>query len=286
MKLHINSLISVIVPCYKQAQYLPETLNSVHLQTYQNWECIIVNDGSPDNTEEVALEWCKKDVRFKYIRKDNGGLSSARNKGLSVARGEFIQFLDSDDLIDSNKFCLQIEQLKEDNKVAVCDYFPFDDFNRSYKAERYRSPFFDTDSIKKDIITAWEDKISFPPHCLLVPAKLIFKNNLWFDEQLSNHEDWLFWCQLFFYSSGVIYQKEKLAKYRVQDNSMCKDDKKMAVGYLEAANKIMLFYKNLREEELFFYAQLKQIDIRRRNKKIDIIHFLDFARRIKRTINL
>lgn len=73
------SLISVIVPCYNQAQYLDECLQSVLDQTYQNWECIIVNDGSPDNTEEIALRWTKKDSRFRYLKKENEGLSSARN---------------------------------------------------------------------------------------------------------------------------------------------------------------------------------------------------------------
>jgi len=63
----INSLVSVIIPCYNQAKYLPDSLGSIYNQTHQIWECIIVNDGSPDNTEEVALEWCKKDERFKYF---------------------------------------------------------------------------------------------------------------------------------------------------------------------------------------------------------------------------
>jgi glycosyltransferase involved in cell wall biosynthesis len=64
-------VISIIVPCYNQAQYLDEALNSVLNQTYENWECIIVNDGSPDNTEFVAQKWCAKDIRFKYIFQKN-----------------------------------------------------------------------------------------------------------------------------------------------------------------------------------------------------------------------
>ena len=77
----MKPLISVIVPCYKQVQYLDECLQSVLDQKYQNWECIVVNDGSPDRTEEVAKKWVKKDGRFRYIYKENGGLSSARNVG-------------------------------------------------------------------------------------------------------------------------------------------------------------------------------------------------------------
>lgn len=79
--------ISVIVPCYRQAQFLPEALASVQSQTFPDWKCIIVNDGSPDNTAAVAREWVRKDSRCRYIEKPNGGLSSARNCGLKEARG-------------------------------------------------------------------------------------------------------------------------------------------------------------------------------------------------------
>ena len=72
----MNDLISVIVPCYKQAQYLPECLNSVLAQTYQNWECIVVSDGSPDNTEEIAMQYVKKDGRFHFVSKENGAPSA------------------------------------------------------------------------------------------------------------------------------------------------------------------------------------------------------------------
>lgn len=89
--------VSVIVPCYNQAKYLDEALQSVLEQTYTHWECIIVNDGSPDHTEVIAQEWVAKDARFKYVYKENGGLCNARNVGISKAVGEFILTLDADD---------------------------------------------------------------------------------------------------------------------------------------------------------------------------------------------
>ena len=98
----ISPVISIIVPCYNQAQYLPETLQSVLEQDYRHWECIIINDGSPDNTEEVALEWCSKDERFKYFKKENGGLSDARNYGIKHSVGKYILPLDSDDKISKD----------------------------------------------------------------------------------------------------------------------------------------------------------------------------------------
>jgi len=93
----MNQIVSIIVPCYNQAQYLSEALQSVSDQTYANWECIIVNDGSPDNTDQVAGAWLAKDSRFLYVDKENGGLSSARNWGIKNASGEFILTLDADD---------------------------------------------------------------------------------------------------------------------------------------------------------------------------------------------
>jgi len=91
--------ISIIVPCYKQSHFLEESLSSVLEQNYGNWECIIVNDGSPDNTEVVVKRWLEKDSRFKYLKKQNGGLSSARNAGISMAKGVFILPLDADDIL-------------------------------------------------------------------------------------------------------------------------------------------------------------------------------------------
>ena len=70
-----NKKVSIIIPCYKQAQFLIETLESVLSQTYPHWECIIVNDGSPDNTEEIAQRYCELDNRFIYLAKTNSGLA-------------------------------------------------------------------------------------------------------------------------------------------------------------------------------------------------------------------
>ncbi len=112
-------LVSIIVPCYKQAEYLPETLESVLRQTYKTWECIIVDDGSPDNTQIIAESWCRKDNRFHYVHKDNGGLSSARNYGIQHSAGEFILPLDADDLIEETYLAKAISQFTKDPSVKL-----------------------------------------------------------------------------------------------------------------------------------------------------------------------
>lgn len=96
--------ISIIVPVYNVEIYLEKCLNSIIGQSFTNYEIILVNDGSTDNSGEICDEYCKKDERIRVINKDNGGLSSARNAGIKVAQGEFIGFVDSDDWIDKDMY--------------------------------------------------------------------------------------------------------------------------------------------------------------------------------------
>ena len=123
----MDPLISVIVPCYNQAQYLPEALQSLLDQDYPNWECIIVNDGSPDNTEEIALQWVEKDKRIKYFYKENSGVSATRNYGVSKANGKYILPLDGDDKI-SNEYitkAIKILESSTETKLVYSDVMFF-----------------------------------------------------------------------------------------------------------------------------------------------------------------
>lgn len=115
----INPEVSIIVPCYNQAQYLDESLQSIFDQTYSHWECIIVNDGSPDNTAEVARKWIAKDSRFIYVYKENGGVSSARNLGIKNGKGEFILTLDADDRYEVTFLEKAISVLLKNRNVGI-----------------------------------------------------------------------------------------------------------------------------------------------------------------------
>lgn len=92
-------LVSIIVPVYNLQDYIHETLDSILLQTYQNWECIVMNDGSTDNTEAIAKSYSEKDGRIKVYSQPNGGPSKARNNAIRLSHGEFILPLDADDTI-------------------------------------------------------------------------------------------------------------------------------------------------------------------------------------------
>ncbi|NLP58167.1 glycosyltransferase family A protein [Lutibacter sp. B1] len=126
-----NNKVSIIVPCFNQAKYLNNTLQSVYNQTYKDWECIIVNDGSTDDTEVVALNWSNKDSRFKYFFQNNNGVSVARNYGVKLAKGKYIQFLDSDDILEKNKINYQVKILDSNPEIDII-----------YSSSRY---FFDGD---------------------------------------------------------------------------------------------------------------------------------------------
>src|SRR5689334_5736274 len=109
--------ISVIVPCYNYGHFLPDAIRSIQAQRFSDWECIIVDDGSQDNTQNVAAQLASKDVRITYVHQSNAGLSAARNKGLSLARGKYIQLLDADDGIAPDKFLLQYQFLETNSKI-------------------------------------------------------------------------------------------------------------------------------------------------------------------------
>lgn len=222
--------VSIIVPCYNQAVFLPETLDSVLAQTYQNWECIIVNDGSPDNTDEVAKMYCEKDNRFKYLYKQNGGLSSARNAGLEVLTGEFVKFLDSDDLLYPNSLKKSTKAFSDDNTLDVV----YTDYE--YFSEKKQSLIKRTIGIKlkknvlKHFICGWDITVSIPIHCILMKTKVITDNELKFDALLPAKEDWNFHISVAKHARNLKFIDSTEAVYRLCDNSMSRNVGKMTLG--------------------------------------------------------
>ena len=115
----LESLISIIMPSYNQGPYLPEALDSVLAQTYPHWECIIVDDGSKDNTEKIAKSYCAKDSRIKYVYQENSGVSAARNNGVAHSKGEFILPLDGDDKIAPEFLEFTLREIVKDRNIRV-----------------------------------------------------------------------------------------------------------------------------------------------------------------------
>lgn len=119
-----KALISVIIPVYKVEKYVEKCIQSVINQTYENLQIILVDDGSPDNCGKICDEYAKKDHRIEVIHKSNGGLSDARNKGLEIAKGEYIGFVDSDDYIEADMYEVLYNLLKQYNAdVSICNFY-------------------------------------------------------------------------------------------------------------------------------------------------------------------
>lgn len=119
----IEDLISVIVPVYKVEQYLPKCIDSILAQTYTNIEVILVDDGSPDKCGQIAEDYAAKDRRVRVVHKPNGGLSSARNAGVDIARGAYIGFVDSDDYIHPEMYARLYAAIRASSAdMAVCNY--------------------------------------------------------------------------------------------------------------------------------------------------------------------
>lgn len=114
--------ISIIVPIYNVEKYLNRCIESIVNQTYQNLEIILVDDGSPDQCPEICDQWALKDSRIKVVHKENGGLSDARNKGMEIASGDYIGFIDSDDWIKETMYELMLTFMKNNAcDIVECD---------------------------------------------------------------------------------------------------------------------------------------------------------------------
>lgn len=114
-------VISVIVPIYNVKSYLNSCLESIRIQTYTNYECIMVDDGSTDGSSSIADDYAKRDNRFRVIHQKNAGVGSARNKGLDVAKGDYVTFIDSDDRVLPHYFEAMVEAIKEFD-ILVCGF--------------------------------------------------------------------------------------------------------------------------------------------------------------------
>ncbi|WP_396601592.1 glycosyltransferase family 2 protein [Algibacter sp. R77976] len=193
--------ISIIIPCYNQAQFLEETLLSVYNQSLQKgWECIIVNDGSSDNTEKIALKWVEKDKRFNYFFKENGGLSSARNFGITKAQHNIILPLDSDDVIDKDLISQVLTAFNNTNADVVhYKIFFFGEKEGAYSLPNYS---YKTLLLQNTFIACTPFK---KENYLKIGG---------YDEQLKSFEDWDLWIRMLNENSKVVKINKPLYFYR------------------------------------------------------------------------
>lgn len=206
-------LVSVIVTCYNYAHFLPDALESVLQQSIADWECIIIDDESTDNTPDVAARYAIADPRFKYIRQSNTGLAGARNTGMRIARGRYFQFLDADDKIAPKKLELQTSFLESHKDVdIVYGNFYFFRSETPDKYEEAKDANGKASFVRPEGYGAVMIRALLKDNFMVVSAPLIrrqiFESGLQFDTTYNTFEDWKFWIEAAF--SGFSFRCQLL----------------------------------------------------------------------------
>lgn len=262
----MNEKISIIIPYYNGEDYIQETFECIYGQTYQDFEIIVVNDGS-DKTILEKLRENKSYKNLQIIHQENQGQSSARNKGVSYAAGKYILFLDCDDIIEKTFLEKTHHILQKNSEIRIC-YTKGKFFERTDK-EWVLQPFNTRDFLIEN--------------CIPITA-LIYKEDFekagGFDTQLNYYEDWDFWISLV--EKGVKVHKidEFLFFYRIRNttnsltNTSIDNSSRLSDNFFEIYKKHYLFYK---ENGLDFHTIMSLI---RENKKYKAKYYNEWYRKL------
>lgn len=222
--MHMRQL-SIIIPTFNQEAYLSQTLLSVKKQNYNNWECIIVDDGSTDSTKKIVEKFITEDSRFTYYYQQNQGPSAARNYGISKSNGEYILPLDSDDLISANYIKDAIDILEKNPRVKLvyCEAVFFGEKTGPWLLPDY--------SYKKMLL----ENVIF---CSAVYRKSDYLKTKGYDNTMrSGLEDWDFWLSILKKEDSVFKISETHFFYRIR---------KMSRNFIINSNFIILFWLRLK----------------------------------------
>ena len=212
-----NPLVSIIIPTYNRAHLIGETLDSVLAQTYENWECIIVDDGSTDNTEEVVNNYIKRDTRFQYhhrpIDRPKGG-NAARNYGFEISKGEYVNWFDSDDLMLEDFILQKVKELERTKSQFV--------FSKSmnFNSKMERSSLFDYNNYNKKITTFNFLKGSITLCTLDFLARKDTLEHIKFNEILKSGQEFNFFTQYICLFQNGLFIDKFLSLRRIHDFSI------------------------------------------------------------------
>lgn len=214
----MSELISIIVPVYKVETYICECLDSIKQQSYSNWECLLIDDGSPDNSGLICDEYSRSDSRFKVFHVENGGVSRARNIGLTNMSGKWVLFVDSDDAIAQNT----LEICYENASTATLDAIQFS-FTRNKNDIGKNNGIFTKVLSPEDYARTGKMNVCVGGN--LLRADIIKDNHLLFNPDLKLAEDQLFIYQYMTYVNRVVKLGDMLYWYRQNPNSATHNSK-------------------------------------------------------------
>lgn len=221
--------ISVIIPVYNAEKYLCECVDSILNQTVTDIECILVDDGSTDQSPWICDSYAEKDVRVKVIHKENGRAASARNAGLHIAQGEYVAFVDADDWISPDMY---EKMLTTGADVCLCDYVRFQGEKEfPFSQPNVQAGFYNKDQIRQKIyphlvMDGLEYPITISNWVLAIRHTIITNNNLAYREDIHISEDAPFGSEVLYCAESFAYLKEEyLYHYRMTENSASKSYK-------------------------------------------------------------
>lgn len=238
-----NPLVSIVIPVYNRESLVSETLDSIQAQTYTQWECILVDDGSTDNTMHILRSYAKTDPRFKiYQRPDNylPGSGGARNYGFSLAKGEYFQWFDSDDIMLPKHLELKVNAFLTDSTLDIvfCDCAHFKD-NTSNIVDYWK---VETENIFEDHLT---DKISIQTSLGMFKKSFLDKHNMYFIEDILIQDDWEYYCRILIEEPNYTSLHKSLILYRLHDVQKIRTyTKKMGYSFFKANKKVYALAKS------------------------------------------
>ena len=209
--------LSVIVPVYNTAEYLEKCISSILNSSYQNLEIICINDGSTDDSEKVLNNLVQKDSRIKVVHTQNGGVSKARNLGLSMAQGEFVSFVDSDDWIESEYYTALLSEYTPDRQLWICEYYLNYEGEQREREIDIKSGVFSRQQALSMLYS--QDYFKGFLWNKIFLNSLIRRNKLDFDESIGYCEDLLFVTKYMLICESVYYMITPFYHFRIRSGS-------------------------------------------------------------------
>lgn len=235
-------LVSIIIPAYNAAKFIGETIDSVIAQTIPNWEMIIVIDGATDNTEAIVKNYFEQDSRIQYLTKSNSGVSDTRNRGINLARGKYIAFLDADDtwLIDNLEKKLHVLETQPEISWVYSNMNAINE--QSQLLNDLPDKGTDKDILKS--ILLWETEVVPGPCSNIIVERSKLGETIRYDATLSTAADQDFCLQMASQGLKGVLIEEPLWNYRILGNSMSSNVKVMENDHIKV-------YKKARRNGLF-----------------------------------
>ncbi|AZI25274.1 glycosyltransferase family 2 protein [Pedobacter sp. G11] len=261
----ISVAVSIIIPTYNYAHLITQTLTCLVNQHFTDWEAIIIDDGSTDETEKVVEKFIKNDNRFLYLKQPNRGVSAARNQGIKFSKGKYIQFLDADDLISQDKIVLQYNVLEqhEDTDISYVKTKYFDSgrsdilYDNFDKSDSSQATYFNGSGyeIIKQYIINNQTVVQSP-----LFRREIFDKVRYFREEMHYLEDWDFWLRCAFgeLKFSFLENKDAFSLVRIHLQSASKQSTKIieAEGKLRDLINQYLAKSSLHKQEKMELEQL------------------------------